>query len=590
MRGVSLKPKSIDLCDDCSMLPQGSLKRADCKALCVLIADDDETNRVVLESMLRRDGHEVYLAKHGEEAVSLYEAVRPDLVLMDIMMPLVDGYEATRRIKTITGNHFIHVIFLTALTDEPSLVKCLEVGGDDFIVKPVSGAILRAKLAAVARIHGLYGELERQQRDLSIHHERLSYEHGVAERIFAKVIGSARSEAANIRSEILPLAITNGDLLLAAQTPSGGQHVLLGDYTGHGLSAAIGAIPITDIFYAMTRKGFGIREIVAEMNRKLHATLPTGQFLAASLVEWLPRRGIAKIWNGGLPNVIVTADKERRVACIPSRNLPLGIVGDEEFKIEIDVRQISRRDRLYLYSDGLIDARDKEGRMFGQERLEKIVHGNVDRDRLFDEICEEAAIFRGSQPQDDDITIVEVLCDESLLVVDGLSAERHGRRPDYEFSVRLSAQILRNFDPLGMINGLINGIAALERHRSYLYTIIVELYANALEHGVLEMDCSLKKTPEGFARYYAERERLLAELAEGWIHVDIECFGDESSGELILQIEDSGEGFDVGAVSNEIRADTGIRIGGRGMELARSLCKSLSYDARGSYVRAVYSW
>ena len=83
------------------------------------------------------------------------------------------------------------------------MVKCLEVGGDDFIVKPVSRAILRAKLAAAARIQRLYAALERQQHDLSIHHERLRYEHEVAENIFTKVIGSDKSEAANIRSEAI---------------------------------------------------------------------------------------------------------------------------------------------------------------------------------------------------------------------------------------------------------------------------------------------------------------------------------------------------------------------------------------------------
>ena len=275
---------------------------------------------------------------------------------------------------------------------------------------------------------------------------------------------------------------------------------------------------------------------------------------------------------------------------MPSRNIPLGILDDEEFSVDIDARQICCGDRIYIHSDGLIEARNVEGQMFGQERLEGIVRSNGDRNNLFDEICEALAIFRDNLPQDDDITIVEVQCDDSLLEDGGLGGESLEARADYEFTVRLGAKALSDFDPLCLVKGLISSIADLERHQSYIYTILIELYANALEHGILTMDCSLKETPGGFARYYSERERLLSELTYGWMQVDIQYFSDGSSGELILQIEDSGMGFDSSAVSKDIRADTDTRTSGRGLELVRSFCKSLTYDLRGNRVRAVYAW
>ena len=576
--------------DSRTLSDQGARDKQNSHALRVLVVDDDETNRIVLDVMLRKDGHTVFLAQDGEEAVSLYNAKRPDLVLMDIMMPVMDGYEATQSIKADAGNHFVPIIFLTALTDEQALAKCLEVGGDDFITKPVGRIILRAKLAAAARMRGLYVELERQQRDLSVIHERLRYEHKVAEEVFAKIVGSTGAQAANIRSELLPFAITNGDLLLVAQSPSGSQYILLGDCTGHGLSAAIGAIPVTDIFYAMTRKGFGIREIVAEMNRKLHATLPTGQFLAACLLEWDHHRSTMKIWNGGMPDVIRIAESDVGISGISSRNLPLGIVANEEFNIDVEVRRINHGDRIFLYSDGLIDARCKDGEMFGQERLAKIMRANHVRNILFDEIRCAVADFRDGQPQEDDITLVEVLCDAALLEKNIAHDSEIYRNPHYELSVSLGPQVFRHFDPLYLNNALINGVAALDSHRSYLYMIIVELYANSLEHGILGLDCALKKTPEGFSRYYVERERLLSELTEGWMRIDIECFGGEDGGELILQIEDSGNGFDAAVMHNDIRADSYTDVSGRGMEMVRSLCKSLTYDLRGNFVRAVYVW
>ena len=556
----------------------------------VLVADDDEWHRNVLKSMLESDGHAVHLARDGSEAISLYESTHPDLVLMDIVMPGIDGYEATRRIKAIAGKEFIPVTFLTSLTDESSLVKCLDVGGDDFMVKPASLAILRAKLAAVARMHKLYDDVVTQRYDLSIHHEHLRYEYEVAEKIFAKIIGPSRSSSKNIRSELMPLAVANGDLLLVAKTPAGSQYVLLGDYTGHGLAAAIGAIPITEIFNAMTRKGFGIREIIREMNCKLRATLPTGQFLAACMVEWSPHKGIVRIWNGGLPDVIMVSDKERGMTRFPSQNLPLGITSDKDFRIEIEARHVKPHNRIYLYSDGFIEARNTKGQMFGEERLEKLMLSNGDRSLLFDEIREAVMHFRDDRPQDDDVALVELLCDENPGRDEGMTGDKTDSSCGYEYSVRMNAAALKHFDTLKLVEGLFNGFAMAENHRSFLYTIITELYMNALDHGVLRVDYSVKDTADGFARYHMERERLLSGLLDGWIHIDIECLGNELSGEIILKIEDSGQGFDHDVIYGDADGNSGVNTHGRGLGLVRSLCKSLSFDGRGNFVRAVYAW
>jgi CheY-like chemotaxis protein len=559
-------------------------------SIAVLVVDDDQTNRIFLENMLRRDGHTVYSAGDGREAVAVYEEKRPEMVLMDVMMPVMNGYDATREIKSIAGKHFVPVTFLTALTDEPSLINCLEVGGDDFLVKPVSRAILRAKLAAAARLRRLYGELERQQRELNMHHERLRYEHEIAENIFTKVIGSAGIDYANIRVHALPFAITTGDLILAAQTPAGKQYALLGDYTGHGLGAAIGTIPAAEAFKAMTRKGLGLREIISEMNRKLRLTLPVDQFLAACILEWDPQRGIVSLWNGGLPDLIIAPGQGERFIAIPSRNLPLGIEDNDEMMPCIEVRRVHHGDRIYLYSDGLIEARDKEGEMFGEDRMKKAISTNRDRKSLFNEICEGVARFRDGWPPDDDITIVELLCDVNLLQGNDANNADLSRQSDYTLSVQLGPQALRNFDPLSLVECLVRDVNWLEGHRSEIYTIVAELYSNALEYGVLAMNSAIKETPEGFASYYAQRARMVSELNAGWINIDIACFGDSSSGELLVQVEDSGKGFDFRGLVEEARADDYAVANGRGLRLVRKLCKSLSHYSHGNYLRAVYAW
>lgn len=188
-------------------------------------------------------------AGNGLEAVALFETERPQLVLMDVMMPVMDGFEAARRIKQQAGEELVPIIFLTSLSETEALVQSLEAGGDDFLSKPYNRVILEAKINAMGRLH-LLQRTVLEQRDLIVrHNEHLLNEQRVAKAVFDKVAHSGCLNASNVRYLQSPLALFNGDLLLAAYKPSGGMHVLLGDFTGHGLPAAIGAMPLAEVFY-----------------------------------------------------------------------------------------------------------------------------------------------------------------------------------------------------------------------------------------------------------------------------------------------------------------------------------------------------
>lgn len=564
----------------------------DAAALCLLVVDDIDDNRQLLKTILEKAGHRVLLAKDGAEAVAVYQTQRPDMILMDVMMPVMDGYEAARLIKAQAGRRFVPIIFVTALTDDWQLAKCLEMGGDDFIVKPISQVVLKAKLFAMRRLRALYGEYECQQWELQALHDRLRYEHEVAEHVFARIIGNTAFNVANIQYELSPMAIVNGDLILAMTTPAGDQLVLLGDFAGHGLAAAIGAIPVSTIFRAMAAKGFAIDDIVAEVNRKLHEHLPTGQFLAACLLEWNPRAATLRIWNGGVPDVLIVSGDGGPLVRAPSRNLPLGVVDDAEFAANIEVHRVKESDRIIAYSDGLIEARNTQGEMFGQERLERLINDKRVRGGLFAEIRDAVRQFRGDEPQNDDVTLIEIHCDRQLL------GDKNGeqkimsaqplRNATCKMHFNLRPRELVDFDPLAVVTSLVNCVPAFKSHQSSLYIIIVELYMNALDHGVLKMDGSLKRSSEGFSRYYVERKEHLVNLTEGWIKIDIEYLAEGEGGEVLVGVTDSGDGFDPAAVP--LVEAAGDQVQGRGMGLVRALCESVMYNERGNVVKAVYRW
>jgi len=124
----------------------------------VLAVDDNRTNLHILQVFLKKLGHQVITAENGEEAVRKFANEQPDIVLLDIMMPVMDGFEAARQIKAMTVERWTPVIFLSALNRDENLVEGLEAGADDYLTKPINFVVLEAKLRSMQRSLGLQQE------------------------------------------------------------------------------------------------------------------------------------------------------------------------------------------------------------------------------------------------------------------------------------------------------------------------------------------------------------------------------------------------------------------------------------------------
>ena len=126
----------------------------------VLLVDDLPGNVRLLESLIAPEGHTVLTAGDGEEAVRLVRAERPDLVLMDVMMPRLDGFEACRAIKQDPGTRLIPVVLITALDDSQSRISGIDAGADDFLSKPFNAHELRARVRSLLRLKHYTDELD----------------------------------------------------------------------------------------------------------------------------------------------------------------------------------------------------------------------------------------------------------------------------------------------------------------------------------------------------------------------------------------------------------------------------------------------
>jgi len=557
----------------------------------ILIADDNKSDRLILAAIVKKMGHDVCFAEDGIQAVAQYREKKPDIILLDVMMPNMNGQEAALAIKSSAGEDMVPIIFLTSLQDATDLAKCLDSGGDDFLTKPYNKIILQAKINAFSRMSKMHITLQHQRDLISEHNEHMVNEQEVARAVFDNVTHSGCLNLPNLKYLLSPFSVFNGDVLLAARKPSGSMHILLGDFTGHGLPAAIGAMPLAEIFYGMTAKGFLMEDILREINSKLKNILPIGYFCCVCMLNLNFRKEQIEVWMGGLPDFYLLRHDTNKVEKIASTHLPLGVLSSQGFDSKTKRFSLRREDRLYMWSDGIIESRNDSGDLFGEERLMDIFSKNNNPDNLFDEIVYRVNEFTGESGKDDDTTLLEVrMVAESEVgeVNIDLSSGMITGPTDWNMRYTLRGDTLKTFNPLPVMLGIISDVPALHGLSGQLYTLMSELFSNAFEHGVLGLSSDLKKDAKGFSEYYAQRDQAVKSMGDGFVSFEFDHTPTIEGGRLSLIVSDSGDGFDhLGKQANQFK-DGGYS--GRGIPLIVSICDSLEYVGKGNIVKVTLSW
>ena len=364
----------------------------------ILIAEDNNASRELLRLILVSEGYEVCEAVDGLESLEVFSREEPDMVVLDVTMPRMDGFEVARTITQKLAKNFVPVIFLTAYNDEASMLRCYESGGDEVLFKPINRVVLMAKIRAMQRILSLYVSLEDYRA-------RTEEELFLARHVFATITQRMKVVIPGLGHWTESAGHLPGDLILYDTTPSGQVYAMMADFTGHGLSAAVGAIPVADIFFALTRKDFPLADIIVEINRKLRQVFPVGHFCAATFVSSDPVANEVKIWNAGLPEAYLVSQGRQVLQRFPSKNLALAIVDINLSDIVMVTATNVRGSKLVIYTDGLTEAENDEGVAFGRERLLKAIEHSIEQP-LFEGLKALVLEYCGKQKPHDDLSLL----------------------------------------------------------------------------------------------------------------------------------------------------------------------------------------
>lgn len=426
---------------------------------------------------------------------------------------------------------------------------------------------------------------------LEENHDRMDEEQRIGSYIMGHITNARDTLDPLVRYFVKPAEHLSGDMLLASRTPAGVLHILLADAVGHGLTAAISVLPLSRIFYAMSEKGFHIAHIAEELNHQINSLMPADRFVAATLVAIDVRERVIEVWNGGNPAPLLVNKNGEVLRRWESNNLPIGILAKQDFTAEPEKFQYNEECQLCMFSDGLSEAKSPLGSSFGKDRITELLLHRAPEDR-FDVLVAELESHLAGGLAHDDVTLAMINVPTYLAETAPIS-HVHAHVPqkgdnDWKILINLGAAELKYLDVVPLLTGIVEKICIDNECAAPLFVILSELFNNALDHGILQIDSRIKQGNDGFDKYLQLREERLSKLGCGEIEIEIEKVSVEEKQGVKIRVADSGNGFDYRAIQAVVKEQSGRDQHGRGIALLSSLVYKLEYIGNGNEVFAYY--
>ena len=366
-----------------------------------LIVDDDIVNLQVLRNQLSLHNHEVFESLNGRDALRLLDEHKFDLVLLDVMMPGLSGYEVCSILRQQYSESQLPVIMLTAKNQIDDVVAGLDSGANDYLAKPFDarelvarvGTMLKLKRAAESQSHleALRGEMElAREIQISLLPERLPEVPGLT-----------------VASRYVSMAQVGGDYY-DIQVTDGGMGAIVADVCGHGVSAAL-IVSIVKMAYWFEHRHLKEPGLLMEgMNSILHGNVGDSFVTACAVFFDLAERRILTSNAGHPPLLIWKRSREEMLSLRPTGKI-MGLVVDARF--ETAQAPLDTGDRILLYTDGVLEAPSKNLEPFGEHRLHQFVRDRaaLDTDSFADELIRVLNEWCGGEGNlDDDIALLVV--------------------------------------------------------------------------------------------------------------------------------------------------------------------------------------
>jgi phosphoserine phosphatase RsbU/P len=372
----------------------------------ILVVDDNEMNRDLLSRRLQRQGHAVEVAVHGLQALDWLRAAEFDVVLLDIMMPEMNGYELLAHLRADAALRHLPVILISAMDDAESVVRGIEMGADDHLPKPFNVHILRARVEACLAKKRLH---DREQ----VHARGLERELEIGRQIQRGFLPERLIEVPGweVAVRFEPARQVAGDFYDTFRLPDGRMALVVADVCDKGVGAALfmaifrsltrvfaaGTDDPTDPHAVLRRTVLGVNDYIATTHSRAN------MFATIFLGVLDPATGALHYVNAGHDAPLLIG-RHGGCARLPPTGPAVGLFPGMEFGVE--ARTIAPGDLLLGFTDGVTDARGEDGTPFGEARLLAALRGAEPAATALERVMAAVALHAGVEPAFDDVTLL----------------------------------------------------------------------------------------------------------------------------------------------------------------------------------------
>ncbi|MGD8993732.1 MAG: SpoIIE family protein phosphatase [Syntrophobacterales bacterium] len=366
----------------------------------ILIVEDNPESLDILRARLTAHNYEIITAPDGEAGLTMARERQPDLILLDIMMPKMDGIEVCRRIKGDPSLPFMPIIMVTAKADSKDVVAGLEAGGDEYLTKPVDHAALVARVKSMLRIKALHDTVLEQSAQLKVQLETATK----IQSLFWPRIPELKA-GGHIWAISVPATYVGGDLYDVIPLADDSLLVYVADVSDKGVPAALIMAALSTKIRSEAQVQSEVGKLLESVNNSMYSlTSEEGFFATIALARYWPADGKMQLALGGHlpPLLIVDGD----IGTLPQvQGMSLGITPDVHY--ETKEISLSPGESILFFTDGVVEAENENKELFGNDRLTAYIR-NAKGPPWGKGILDSVSKWRGDLSPNDDLTILEI--------------------------------------------------------------------------------------------------------------------------------------------------------------------------------------